>query len=119
MMSFFARKKAMRVVRQSARKLTNRAGIDPHRGWRLLWGHEVPTGAKFSALAVGIVITALLLVMEFPIEGAIAAVAPPLGFIAGALGDGIEIVLLPLLIACSALSLWVKPQPVPVRSRHE
>jgi hypothetical protein len=105
MMTTFARKAAERAARHSAQKLVRHARIDPRRGWSLLTNPGVAAGPKFSALAIGLALTGLLVLFEVPLEGAISVLAPILGLVAGAFADGMEILVLPLLIACASLSI--------------
>ena len=70
---------------------------------------STPFGLKFLSLIIGIGATGLLMFFEFPLEGVLAAVLPVLGLVADFAVDGLEVLLVPVLIACCALSLFVKP----------
>lgn len=68
----------------------------------------IPVGLKFVSILIGVAITGLLLALEVPLEGILAAVLPLFGILADAAVDGLEVVLAPMLFACCALSLFVK-----------
>jgi hypothetical protein len=103
------------TVHQVAAQGVRRAGIDPRRGWSLFWTRGVPAGSKITSLFVGVVATAILMAFEFPLEAIVATLAPIVGLVADAAIDGLEVIALPVLLACCMLSYLVKPVQPPAR----
>jgi len=60
---------------------------------------RVPLGSKFLAFLAGFGITGVVEVLEWPVEGILAAVLPFLGIAGDVAVDGMEIVAGPLLLA--------------------
>ena len=69
---------------------------------------STPTGLKLVSLMFGIGATAILFVLEVPLEGVLAAFLPLFGLVADFAIDGLEFILIPALLACCLLSLLVK-----------
>lgn len=71
---------------------------------------DTPFGLKIGSLILGLLGTALLLACEIPLETVLAAALPVFGLVGDLAIDGLEFILVPLLIACSMLSLSVKAE---------
>jgi hypothetical protein len=72
--------------------------IDLRLGWSMMRSREIPASKKSLAIAIGIVATGVLFVLEVPLEILLFFLLPVDIAI-----DGLELVLVPLLIALAVL----------------
>ena len=84
------------LVAKSARR---RGLLNFSEGFRMLRDREVPGRTKLAALTLGVLATALLEALEFPLEAVVAFFLPLIGEALDFAFDGIEFVILPLLFA--------------------
>lgn len=80
-------------------------------GFALLKDRSTPISAKALSMVIGLMLTGLLLILEIPLDGIIAFLAPFLGIAADIAFDGAELLLLPVLFACLVLPRLVRPLP--------
>jgi len=92
--------------------------LDLRLGVALLRDRRVPPMAKLLSLGLGLVLTYVLIAVEMPLEGIVAAIAPGLGITADVLMDGAETILCPMLFAALLLP-HVAPQPVTQEARAD
>jgi hypothetical protein len=69
---------------------------------------QIPIHVKFLAFTVATCITILLLAFEVPLEGVLALAMPFLGVPLDFAVDGIEVVVLPLLLTMALMPSFVK-----------
>ena len=77
--------------------------FDWRLGLRLMRDGRVPMRAKFQSIALGVTALVALEVLELPIQTALWAFLPIIGFAADAAIDGIELLAVPFLISTIAL----------------
>ncbi len=65
----------------------------------MLRDRQVSLVAKLIALAFGVALTAMLLLLEIPLEGLLGLFLPFIGFAADVVVDGLEFLILPVLFA--------------------
>ncbi len=88
-----------RLVHGQVGKHTDGGVLDARFGFALLKDRRVPLGSKAVALGAGAVLTAGMVALELPLEGAIALLMPVVGLLGDAAIDGVQAVAGPLLIA--------------------
>jgi len=84
--------------------------FSPQNGWRLFLNPQISAGKKFLAVVLALAATGALIVMEVPLEAALAALLPGAGLILDVAIDGLEVLLLPALLSGSLLSLLATSQ---------
>lgn len=77
--------------------------FDWRLGLQLMRDGRVPARSKFQAVALGVLALIALEVLELPIQAALWAFLPLIGFAADAAIDGIELLAVPFLISTIAL----------------
>jgi hypothetical protein len=77
--------------------------LDIKKGFAMLRSREVAILAKLSSLAIGALLTFLLVALEIPLEGVIALFVFPIGPILDFAVDGVEFIILPLVFAAALL----------------
>ena len=92
--------------------------LDLKLGYALMWDRRVPIGAKLLALALAIPLTALLELLELPVEGLIAALLSIFGVIGDLALDGVEIIAGPIIFSCLLLP-FLAPTNVVSQVRQE
>ncbi|MEA2552160.1 MAG: hypothetical protein QOJ65_336 [Fimbriimonadaceae bacterium] len=98
-------------------KHTARGGVlDSRSGLDLFRDPRVPVSAKVAAVVLGIAITLLLQVIEAPIELLLVVLLPGFGLGLDLLLNGLEILMLPIVISCLILPRLVR-QPAYARAR--
>ena len=98
------------IVKQIGHRVAHKAFgrfLDPKLGFVLLRDRRVSGWTKFFVLVVGAAVTALLVAFEFPLEALLAFALPFLGGALDLVFDGLELVLVPLLVACVLLPFVV------------
>lgn len=68
----------------------------------------VPVGRKWLAWGIGVAVTGILIIAEFPLETLFAVALPLLGEGIDLLANGLEAFLAPPLIAALALSAMIR-----------
>ncbi len=97
------------AARQAAGKhIGQGATLDPKRGWAMMRDRGIAPGAKVSAIAIGLALTAALVALEVPLEAVVGFFLPAVGLVSDALFDGAEFILGPMLFASMALPFLVK-----------
>jgi hypothetical protein len=89
--------------------------LDISYGRRLFLDRSVPVKTKMAAMAVGCAATAGLVALEIPLESVMGILLPFVGEVLDVLVDGIEVIVLPMLIASAALPHLLPKQRVPSR----
>ena len=88
-----------------------RGWIDPKLGFALLRDRRVSVLAKLASIASGVVFTAILVALEVPLEGIIGALLPILGLVFDFAFDGIEFLILPVVVG-SVVIRWLAPNHI-------
>jgi len=88
-----------------------RGWLNLRLGFALLRDRRVSLLTKLASLASGVVLTAILVAIEFPLEGLIGLLLPFLGLAFDFVFDGLEIVVLPLLVSAIVIR-WLAPKNV-------
>jgi hypothetical protein len=102
------------IIAHAAASQAKKSGLlDLKKGFAMLRSRDVSVTLKLGSLAVGVLSTILLALVEAPIEGLVGFLLPLIGPAIDLAIDGAEIVLLPLLIAAALL-----PHLVERRSRR-
>jgi hypothetical protein len=91
--------------------------LDLKLGKALLRDRRVPLPCKMLAFALGIAVVAILEFIEFPLEEIIAMI-PFLGIFGDVAVDGLEMIFLPILLACFVLP-HLAPSTIVDRIRRE
>jgi hypothetical protein len=88
-------------------------------GYALLRDRRVPVRAKCVALAVGLAVMGIIQLLQVPFESVLAFVLPGVGAAGDVAVDGVEAVVLPVLVA-TLLMPYLAPQNVvqEVRAQH-
>jgi len=92
--------------------------LDVRLGFALMRDRRVPVRTKVLALLIGVVVTALVEFLEFPIEGVLSMMLPLLGVLGDVVVDGAEAIAGPLLLAGALLPL-LAPRNVVSQIRSE
>lgn len=93
--------------------------LDVRYGFSLLRDRNVPMYPKVLSLAIGIAVTALLFALEAPLEFLIGLFVPLFGLELDLLVDGIELLVVPVVIASLVLPRLVRtPARVRVISQY-
>ncbi len=93
-----------RVAHRALGKHTKPGGfLDVRYGFSLLRSRGVGVGYKLGALAVGVMLTGVLLAFEVPFEGLLGLFVPFLGFAGDVMVDGAEAIMMPVIFACLVL----------------
>jgi len=66
---------------------------------------------KLAAIATGVTFTAILVALEFPLESLIGLIVPFLGLAVDIAFDGIELLVLPLLVSTLVIR-WLAPRAI-------
>ena len=77
--------------------------FDWRLGLRLMRDGRVPARSKFQAIALGVLALIALEIVELPIQAALWAFLPIIGFAADAAIDGIELLAVPFLVSTIVL----------------
>jgi hypothetical protein len=77
--------------------------VDLKLGFALLRDRRVPLRTKLFALLIGYAITGVVEVLEIPVEGVLAALAPILGLAGDVVTDGAEAIIGPVVIGAALL----------------
>ena len=85
--------------------------IDLKLGLALLRDQRVSVLAKLASVASGVGLTAVMIALEVPLEGIIGALLPILGIMFDVAFDGIEFLILPVVIG-SIVIRWFAPKHV-------
>ena len=72
-------------------------------GFALMWDRRVPVYTKLMAWGLAVGITAIVLVIELPIEALMAAVFSHSGFVGDFILDGVEAIVGPIILSCLLL----------------
>jgi hypothetical protein len=97
-----------------------RIRLNPRLGYLLIKDRRVPLLAKGLSLAVALLITLVVVALELPVEGILAASLPVMGIVGDGLVDVAEVVALPLLITCLLLPFFTsRPIVNQIRQEHE
>ena len=91
--------------------------LDVKLGYALLGDRRVPLYSKVAAFVIGITVLAILGLLEFPVEEIIAFI-PFLGILGDVAIDGVEAVVVPILLAC-LLMPYLAPSSVVNQVRRE
>ncbi len=102
-MGLLTRSIAHHAVGQAAKK----KGLDLKLGFALARDRRVSVGLKFAALVIGVGLTGALVAIEVPLEGVIGLLLPALGFIVDVAFDGIEFLVLPVIIGALTLPFLI------------
>ncbi len=100
------------LAHRAAHGAAKRSGLNLRLGFKLLRDRRVSVGHKMLALAIGLGVTAGLIVLEIPLEGVLGALVPFLGLAVDTAVDGLEFVLLPLIVGALSLPFLV-PRDLP------
>jgi len=101
-----------RVLPKAALNHAHRHGwLDLKLGFALLRDKRVTLLTKLAALATGVTLTAILFALEFPIEAIVGALLPFLGVALDFAVDGIEFLILPLLLGAVVIR-WMAPKAI-------
>jgi len=92
--------------------------LDVRLGFALMRDRRVPLRSKVLALLIGLGITALVEVLEIPMEGILSVLLPILGAAGDVVIGGAEIIAGPLLLA-GALLPFLAPRGVVEQIRSE
>lgn len=99
------------------RHTENGGALDIKYGFSLFKDRNVPASYKLLALTIGIAVTALLMALEAPLELILGLFIPFLGLTSDLFIDGIEVLVVPLIIACLVLPRLAVRKPVYANSR--
>ncbi len=77
------------------------------KGFQLFRSRQIAMTTKFGAFSVGALLTALLVMLEAPIETIVGVLLPP-AIAVDMVVDGAEVIILPLLIAAAVLPHLVR-----------
>ena len=102
-----------RVVlpKATAREAHRRGWFDFKLGFALLRDRRVSILTKLAAIASGITLTAIFVAIEVPLESLIGILMPFLGLAIDIAFDGLELLVLPALIAAIVIR-WLAPKAV-------
>lgn len=118
MLTWFIRHLGFHAVRRAATNRNGRPLLDIGLGFALLRDRRVPIVRKLAALGLGGLVIAVLIGLELPVEGLIAALMNLPGIGLDFLVDGLEILAGPLLIG-SLFLLRLAPPEVAASLREE
>ncbi len=108
-----------RVAHKTLARNSHTGGfLDVKLGFAMLKDRRVPLRFKLLALGVGAGLIALLIAFEFPLEGVLAIVLPPIGLAADLLTNSLEAVLGTVGLA-SMLLPHVAPKRLAQQIRNE
>ena len=100
------------VLPKAAVKHAHKHGwLDLRLGYALLRDKRVSIGVKLASLGIGLALTVGLFLLEVPLEAVIGTVLPLLGLALDFTFDGIEFVVVPVVVA-SLVIRWLAPKPV-------
>jgi hypothetical protein len=91
--------------------------LDVKFGFALMRDHRIPLRSKAAALVLGLAITALVELLELPVEGLLSMLLPILGIAGDVVIDGAELIAGPLLLA--ALLPFLAPRDIITQIRAE
>jgi|SRR5580700_2077304 hypothetical protein len=80
-------------------------------GYALLRDRRVPARAKFMALGAGLAVMGIIQLLQVPFESVLAFVLPGVGAAGDVALDGVEAVVLPVLVA-TLLMPYLAPQSI-------
>ncbi|HZO91136.1 MAG TPA: hypothetical protein VFB38_22615 [Chthonomonadaceae bacterium] len=119
MLKLLLRLLGRRVLHKAAARHAQPGGLlDARLGLALLRDRRVPPGAKLLAFGLGVGLTALLIASELPLEGLWSVVFPLFGFLMDTALDGLEALVLPLLLTALLLP-FLASRPLVARIRRE
>ncbi len=119
MMNLAMRLFGKRALNKVAHKHVREGGLfDIRLGFALLRDRRVSVATKALALAMGAGLTSLLVAVEFPLEGIMAAMLPFVGWVIDAAVDGMEVLIVPVLAAMLFLP-YLAAKPVVEEIRGE
>jgi len=84
------------------------------QGRRMFMDRSIPVRPKAAAIAIGSIVTAFLVAMEVPLETVTGLLLPFVGELLDIMVDGIEVLVLPMLIASAVLPHLVPKRPVQI-----
>ena len=114
--TFTIKRKLVHVIGGRIARGVSTRYLDIPLGWAMMRDPRVSAFRKLFALAIGIGVVSLLIALELPLELLTMVLLPIAGEILTFVIDGVEMLVLPGLIACAILPLMQpKPKPVPVR----
>ena len=99
------------LPKAAAREAHRRGWLVLRLGFALLRDRRVSILTKLAALASGATLTAILVAIEFPLEGLIGLLVPFLGLAFDVAFDGLELIAFPLLISAIVIR-WLAPKSV-------
>ena len=107
---------------QMLQRAVARGGLQKAFDWRLgvqlMRDNRVPARSKWLSIAAGLLALGVLEVVELPVQAALWAFLPLIGFAADAAVDGIELLAVPFLVATIALP-FLAPRDVVAQIRHQ
>ena len=92
--------------------------LDVKFGFALMRDHRIPLRSKAAALVLGLAITALVELLELPVEGLLSMLLPILGIAGDVVIDGAELIAGPLLLAALLLP-FLAPRDIITQIRAE
>lgn len=107
-----------KALKHAAKRYSNRpAGfMGVKEGFALFRDRRVPASYKAAALAIGFTLFLVLQVLELPLEILAAVLLPLVGFEFDLLFNGLEFILLPMVLSCMVLPRLL---PKPAYQRAE
>lgn len=107
------RRFGQKAAGRAAERYARRGGVlDVGFGLALFRDRRVPVRTKLTAVALGGLVTILLQPLEIPLEMLWALLAPPLGLVSLVIFNGLEAVLLPLLVGALLVRRLTPPHLV-------
>lgn len=111
-------KRVRLLVRSLLHHGAKRSRLDIRAGFALARDATTPVSAKLLALAIGAAVTVLMIAFEVPLEGLLGLLIPFVGEAIDLVFDGLEVVVLPVLIGAAVLPLLVPKRLPPVVRRY-
>jgi len=88
-----------------------RGWLDLRLGYTLLRDKRVSLGVKLASLGIGVALTVGLVLLEVPLEAVIGTLLPLLGLALDFAFDGIEFIVVPVVVAALVIQ-WLTPKSV-------
>ncbi|MDR3688407.1 MAG: hypothetical protein P4L46_03440 [Fimbriimonas sp.] len=103
---------AKKALPKAALHQANKRGwLDMKLGFALMRDRRVSMLAKLASLASGVVLTAILVAIEVPLESIVGALLPFVGVALDFAIDGIEFLIFPLIVSAIVIR-WMAPKAV-------